>query len=199
MMPEFVSTPNIIRESANGYETIQIEDELLQSREIFLSTVVDAASMDSCIKQLMYLYRADPDAEITLYINSPGGEVQSGLAVFDFLKLISCPIRTVCIGTAASMGALLFLAGDKRVMLPHARILIHDPAPGGGSMEGMKPDEMQEHLNELRKVQQVIVSLITGATGQPEEIILEKTRKDSWFSAEEAVEFGLATEIMKSF
>ena len=190
------NSPCIIRESSRGYDMIRIEDELLQSREIFLTGDVDAESMQSVIKQLIYLYRDDPEKEITVYINSPGGEVQSGLAVFDIMKMIPNPIRTVCIGTAASMGAILFLAGDRRVMMPHAQIMIHDPAPGSGSMEGMKPDEMEERLSDLKKCQKVTVEIISQATGRSEEDVRNKTKKDSFFNADEAISFGLATEIM---
>ena len=190
--------PNIIRETSRGFDAIRIEDELLQSREIFLTDAVDAESMECIIKQLMYLYREDPESEITMYINSPGGEVQSGLAVYDFMKLIQVPIRTVCIGTAASMGAILFLAGEKRVMMPHSRVMIHDPAPGGGSMEGMNPDAMEERLKDLKKIQDVTISIISDTTGKSELEVREKTKKDSYFDAEEAVDFGLATEIITS-
>ena len=197
-MKTFTNIPNIIKESSNGYDAIRIEDELLRSREIFLTDIVDSDSMEAIIKQLMYLHRDNPDEEITLYINSPGGEVQSGLVVYDFMKLIPTPIRTVCIGTAASMGAILFLAGDKRVMMPNSRIMIHDPAPGGGSMAGMKPAEMEETLAALKKCQKVTTDIISKVTGRPEKDVRRKTKKDSFFNAEEAIEFGLATEIMTS-
>ena len=189
-------TPNIIKESSRGYEAIRIEDELLQSREIFFTGVVQSDSMEAVLKQLIYLYRADPEKEITMYINSPGGEVQSGLAVYDLMKMIPTPIRTVCIGTAASMGAILFLAGDKRVMMPNSRIMIHDPAPGGGSMAGMKPAEIVERLEELKKCQKVTIDIISKTTGKTEKAVRGMTRKDSYFNAAEAITFGLATDIM---
>ena len=191
-------TPCIIRESSRGFDAVRIEDALLQSREIFFTGEVDPDSMEALIKQLMYLYRENPEEEITLYINSPGGEVSSGLAVYDFMKMIQAPIRTVCIGTAASMGAILFLAGDSRVMMPNSRIMIHDPAPGGGSMAGMKPAEMEERLEDLKKCQKVTIDIISQTTGRPEKAVRAKTQKDSYFSAAEAVEFGLATDIMTS-
>ena len=189
-------TPNIIKESSRGYEAIRIEDELLQSREIFFTGVVQSDSMEAVLKQLIYLYRADPEKEITMYINSPGGEVQSGLAVYDLMKMIPTPIRTVCIGTAASMGAILFLAGDKRIMMPNSRIMIHDPAPGGGSMAGMKPAEIAERLEELKKCQKVTIDIIAKTTGKTEKAVRGMTRKDSYFNAAEAINFGLATDIM---
>ena len=191
------STPDIIKETARGLDCIRIEDELLTSREIFLTEEVNAETMMSLFKQLMYLSRTEPDKEITLYINTPGGEVSSGMAVYDFLHLTKTPIRTVCVGLAASMGAILFLAGDKREMLPHGQIMIHDPAPGGGSMQGMKPDAMEEQLISLKKAQKTLCEIISQTTGQPMDIVREKTRKDSYFDAQEAVDFGLATSIIE--
>lgn len=188
--------PSIIRETSQGWDRIRIEDEMLRSREIFLVDDVDAASMESLMKQFMYLIREDPDKEITLYINSPGGEVRSGLAVYDFMKLTKTPIRTVCVGMAASMGAILFLAGDKREMLPHSQIMIHDPSMGGGSMQGMKPDELSERLENLKKVKKVLCEVIAETTGNPIKSVQNKTRKDSYFDAQEAVKFGLATAII---
>lgn len=191
------TTPFILKETAKGIEHIRIEDELFKTGELFLTDTVDADSMNSLLKQLMYLEREAPEKEITLYINSPGGEVTSGLAVYDYMKLMRTPIRTVCIGTAASMGAILFLAGDKREMLPHSQLMIHDPAPGGGDMAGMKPAQMEEHLTSLKKVQKLLCEMIAGTAGRTLEEVQEKTCKDSYFDAEEAVKFGLATNIIE--
>ena len=186
---------NIIKESSRGYDCIPIEDELFLRRRIFLTKPVDASTMDSLIKQLLYLSSEEPEKEITIYINSPGGEVQSGLAAYDLLKLIEAPITTVCIGEAASMGAILFLAGDRRVVLPHSSIMIHDPAPGGGNMIGMKPDEMEEKLSKLKRTRDRLCEIIAEATGKPVKQIMKKTCRDSFFTAEEALEYGLATEM----
>lgn len=190
------ATPGIIRESARGIDCIRIEDELMNAREIFLTEEVDAFSMNSLLKQLMYLCRSEPEKEITLYINSPGGEVKSGFAVYDYMTLTDTPIRTVCVGQAASMAAILFLAGDRREMLPHSELMIHDPAPGGGSLQGMKPAELAEKLDSLKKTQRALWEAISKATGRSLEEIRSKTEKDSYFSAEEAVAYGLATAIV---
>lgn len=190
------TTPDILKETARGIDCVRIEDELMCSREIFLTEEVNAGSMNSLLKQLMYLCRTAPEQEITLYINSPGGEVRSGFAVYDYMTLTRTPIRTVCVGQAASMAAILFLAGDKREMLPHSELMIHDPAPGGGSMAGMKPAEMAERLDGLKKTQKALCEAIAKATGKSLKTIQSKTRKDSYFSAEEAVAFGLATAIV---
>ena len=192
----YTGTPCVLRETAGGLERVAIEDELLKSREIFLTEEVTADSMSSLLKQLMFLNRESPDEEITLYINSPGGSVDSGLPVYDYIKAMPAPIKTVCIGLAASMGAILFLAADKREMLPHARLMIHDPSHGAGSLAGMKPAELGEQLAALKKVQKVLCEAIAEATGQTEKWVLNKTKTDTFFTAEEAVKFGLATKII---
>lgn len=188
----------IIKETVRGIDIVDLEDELLQSREIFLTAGVDANTTNELIKQLMYLEREDDEAEITLYINSPGGEVTSGLAVYDYMTLMKAPIRTVSIGTAASMGALLFLAGDKRQMLPHTRIMIHDPSYSNADMSGKKPHEIQHELDKLNETRQIIAQIISEKTGKTLEEVYEVTANDTYYNAEEALKFGLATEIIDS-
>lgn len=197
-MNNFETTPFIIKETARGLQSIRIEDELMRSREIFLVEPVTSDSMNSLMKQLMFLNKEEPDKEITLYINSPGGEVSSGLAVYDYMKLMKAPIRTVCTGIAASMGAILFLAGDKREMLPHTEIMIHDPSFENASISGAKPAEISERLTVLKKTQRVLSEIISETTGKSLKAVQNKTRKDSFFKAEEALEFGLATGIIDS-
>lgn len=138
-MSQFYKEPNVVLESARGFQAISLKDKLLSdSREIFLTEEVNAETCDSLITQLMYLNRAALDQEITLYINSPGGAVSDGLAVYDVMRLLSAPLRTVCLGTCASMGAILFLAGDKREMLEHGRVMVHDPAFGAITVSAVK-------------------------------------------------------------
>ena len=190
--------PNLIKESVRGMEVLTPEDLLFTNREIFLTTEVDSETSNKLIKQLMILEKMNDNAEITLYINSPGGEVVSGLAVYDFIKLMKAPVRTVCIGTAASMGAILFLAGKKREMLEHTRLMIHDPAYGGGDMAGKKPHELQVYVDNLKQIQEITAKIIAEKTGKSLEEIYEKTRDDTYFNADEAIEYGLATGILKS-
>ena len=187
--------PNIIKESSRGFDRVTIEDELFLSRKIFLTEKVDPVSMDSLIKQILFLNEKDPEKEITIYINSPGGEVQSGLAAYDLLCMTKAPVTTVCIGEAASMAAILFLAGKRRIMLPSSTIMIHDPSPGGGSLTGMKPDQIEEKLSGLKKTRDRLCSIISEKTGKTMKQVMKKTCKDSFFTAEEALDFGLATEI----
>lgn len=188
---------NILKETVRGTDCIKIEDELLSRREIFLTEEVNAETSNELIKQLMYLERQDSGKEITLYINSPGGEVISGLAVYDLISLMKSPVRTVCTGTAASMGAILFLAGKKREMLPHTRLMIHDPSFGGGSIGGKKSHELRHELEKLDEVREALAKIIAEKTGRPLEEIYDVTSDDTFYSAEEAITFGLATEIMK--
>lgn len=188
---------NILKETVRGTDCIKIEDELLSRREIFLTEEVNAETSNELIKQLMYLERQDSGKEITLYINSPGGEVISGLAVYDLISLMKSPVRTVCTGTAASMAAILFLAGEKREMLPHTRLMIHDPSFGSGSIGGKKSHELRHELEKLDEVREALAKIIAEKTGRPLEEIYDVTSDDTFYSAEEAITFGLATGIMK--
>lgn len=189
---------NVILESPRGYDVIPINDKLLDSRCLFLTEAVDSASMTELIKQIKYLdSREDAGEEITLFINSPGGNVISGLALYDVLTASRSPIRTVCIGDAASMGAILFLAGDKREMLPHTRLMIHDPSFGSLDVGGKKPHELRQEVESLERVKVILAEIISAKTGKTSEEICKITANDTYFTAEEAIAFGLATDICK--
>lgn len=187
---------NVLKETVRGIDLIPIEDMLLDESKIFLIGEVNPASAGELIKQLMYLNKRGLD-EITLFINSPGGEVISGLAVYDCIKIMKSSVKTVCIGDAASMGAIIFLAGEKREMLPHARILIHDPSYGHLDVSGKKPHEIQRGVDSLNKVRETLAEIISEKTGKKLDEIYEITAEDQYFTAEEAIEFGLATDIFK--
>lgn len=187
---------NILKETVRGLEKVSIEDEMLKNREIFLVGEVNAESSNELIKKLMYLEQEDRESSVTLYINSPGGEVVSGLAVYDYIRLMEAPVNTVCIGTAASMGAILFLAGRERKMLRHTRLMIHDPSYGGGELKGKKPHEIRQELDNLNRVKRTLVGIISERTGKSIKEIDRVTAKDTYYSAEEAVRFGLATKIV---
>ena len=198
-MAYMTNDPCVILESARGFETLYLRDKLLSdSREIFLTQEVHAQSCNSLITQLMYLNRTDPDQEITLYINSPGGLVADGLAVYDVIRLLDAPVRTVCLGTCASMGAILFLAGKKRDIMEHGRIMVHDPAFGGNhEIGGKKPHQIQSELDDLNRCREALARIISERTGKSLPEIYGITANDTYFSAQEAVEFGLATRILK--
>lgn len=187
-------TPLILRETSSGISSYRIEDEMLRQREIQCVGPIDDKAADALCLQLRYLQREDPDAEITLYINSPGGTVQSGLAVYDVMKAVSCPIRTVCLGLAASMGALLFVAGDQRDMLPHSQVMIHDPLtlaqPGGSALE------LKALSDNLMRIRDITGRVIAEHTGKTLEEVLEVTAHDTYYEADEAVAFGLADRVI---
>lgn len=186
--------PNIIRETSEGLNQIPIQDILFQRREVECIGEITEDSVAALILQLRYLHREAPEQEITMYINSPGGEVSSGLALYDVMKAIQCPIRTVCVGTAASMAAILFLSGDKRDMLAHSKVMIHDPLiPGGIGGSALKVDAVARNLMQTR---QIIADIISRHTGKSLEDVLAKTASDSYFDAEQAVEWGLADRII---
>lgn len=186
--------PNIIRETSEGLNQIPIQDILFQRREVECIGEITEDSVAALILQLRYLHHEAPEQEITMYINSPGGEVSSGLALYDVMKAIQCPIRTVCVGTAASMAAILFLSGDKRDMLAHSKVMIHDPLiPGGIGGSALKVDAVARNLMQTR---QTIADIISRHTGKSLEDVLAKTASDSYFDAEQAVEWGLADRII---
>lgn len=187
---------NIIYESVKGISLIPIEDELLKKRCIFLTEDVNAQTTSVILKQLMYLENSEDDGDITLYINSPGGDVASGLAIFDYISLMKKTVNTVCTGTAASMGAILFLAGKKRSMLRHTRIMIHDPSISGGSFAGKKSHEIQRNLDKLNESRENLARIISEKTGKTLDEVYEVTAEDTYYNANEALEFGLATDIL---
>ena len=187
---------NILKETVRGTELIPLEDMLLEESEVFLVGEITPDTSNNLIQKLMYLDSKDL-GEITIYINSPGGEVISGLAVYDYIKIMKSPVRTVTIGDAASMGAIIFLAGEKREMLPHTRILIHDPSYGHLDVSGKKPHEIQRGVDSLNKVRETLAEIISEKTSKSLDEIYGITAEDNYFTAEEAIDFGLATNIFK--
>lgn len=190
----FTYQPQIIRETAEGLNHLDIRDEMLGQRELELMTPVNAESCAAIIRGLLYLQRQDPEAPVTLYINSPGGEVQSGLALYDVMQAVSCPIRTVCLGMAASMGALLFIAGDEREILPHSRVMIHDPLIGEGA--GGSALSVKARADDLMRIRDITAGVIARHSGMSLERVFELTASDTYFEAKEAVEAGLADRII---
>ena len=190
----FLMTPNIIKESSEGTTYCPIQDELFsRHRSVEVVGEITRESVYSLILQLRYLHHADPEKEITMYINSPGGSVTDGLALYDVMEGISCPIRTVCVGMAASMGSLLFAAGNERDILPHAKVMIHDPLTTGIKGNALSVEEASRRLMETREI---TASILAGHTGHTIEEVYEKTKTDSYFSAEEAVAWHLADRII---
>lgn len=193
-MNSIFNSPRIIKESSAGYFDCRIQDEMFANRQIQCLGEINSESVNELILQFQYLYQQDSKKEITMYINSPGGEVSSGLALYDVMKAISCPVRTVCIGTAASMGAVLFASGDKRDILPHGRVMIHDPLIAGGV--GGSALQIKSISEDLLNTREIIGKILAEHTHKSLEEIYEKTARDTFFYAEEAVKFGLADNII---
>lgn len=194
-MDLYLMTPHIIKESSEGTTYCPIQDELFNTRRsVEVVGEITRESVYSLILQLRYLHQAGPEKEITMYINSPGGSVADGLALYDVMEGISCPVHTVCVGMAASMGALLFAAGDTRDMLPHATVMIHDPLTTGIQGSALSVEEASKRLMETREI---TASILSKHTGHSMEEVYEKTRRDSYFNAQEAVDWHLADRIIK--
>ena len=185
-------------ETVKGTSPFALEDLMMNSRQLWLTCPINADSMNELLKQLMYLEQQKPGEEITLYINSLGGEVLSGLTVYDYMRMMQSPVRTVCTGTAASMASILFLAGEKREMFPHSQLMIHDPSYSSADFSGMKPDEIELYLNSLKETRKTLVEIISERSKLSDEEVLNKTRCDTYLNAEEALRLGLATQIIKS-
>ncbi len=184
---------NTIVETSRGLQPIDLNDRMFQRRVIYFSEEVTRESCRELNMQLMMLETEHPGQRIVLYIDSPGGSVDSGLAVYDTIRLISSPVTTVVMGMAASMGSLIFLAGENRIMLPNSRLLIHDPyIPSGTSG---KPLLLQEELEKLMKMREKTAKIIAERTGQTLEWVYERTKSDYVMDACEALSCGAATAI----
>ena len=186
--------PTIIRETSEGMARIPIADVMLQRREIWLTGEITSELADAIIAQILHLDAEAPGEEITLYIDSPGGSVTAGLAIYDVMQAVSAQIRTVCIGTAASMAAVLFAAGDRREILMHGEVMIHDPLVSSGiSGSALAVQDKSDRLMAKRKV---LCGILAQHTGKIIKQIYKVTAKDSWYGAEEAVAFGLADTVI---
>ncbi len=192
---------NIIVESVRGPQLIPIDDMLLKQRKIFLVGTVDDESVNALIKKLLYLESVDDTAPVHLFINSPGGSVSDGLALYDTISLMKAPVTAVVTGIAASMGSIIMLACDKerRLMLPNSRIMIHDASFGGKrDMSGLKPHEIQQELDQLTQVNDRLVSILAKRCGRTVREVAKVTKSDSYFDAPAAIKFGLASSIIDS-
>ena len=187
--------PAIIRETSEGTARIPIADMMFQRREVWLTGEITSEVADAVISQILHLDAEDPDAEITMYIDSPGGSVTAGLSIYDVMQAVSADIHTVCVGTAASMAAVLFAAGDRREILRHGEVMIHDPLVSGGiSGSALTVQDKSDRLMAKRKV---LSGILAEHTGKSVKQIYKVTAKDTYFGAEEAVAFGLADSIVE--
>ena len=187
--------PTIIRETSEGTARIPIADIMFQRREIWLTGEITSEVADAVIAQILHLDAEDPDAEITLYIDSPGGSVTAGLSIYDVMQAVSADIHTVCVGTAASMAAVLFAAGDRREILRHGEVMIHDPLVSGGISGSALT--VQDKSNRLMDKRKLLCGILAEHTGKSVKQIYKVTAKDTYFGAEEAVAFGLADAVIE--
>ena len=188
--------PHVVETTHRGERTWDIFSRLLKDRIVFLGSAVDDDVANIIIAQFLFLESEDPDKDIQLYINSPGGVVTAGLAVYDTMRYVRCPVSTICIGQAASMAAVLLGAGEKgrRYGLPHSRVLLHQPM---GGARGQATD-IEIQAREIRHLKDLIVDILVKATGQSSERITKDIDRDFYMGAEEAKKYGLVDEIFES-
>ena len=186
--------PTVIEQSARGERAFDIYSRLLRERIIFLGTDVSDASANLIVAQMLYLESDDPEKDIYLYINSPGGSVYSGMAIYDTMQHIQPDVSTICVGLAASMGAFLLASGakGKRMALPHARIMIHQPL---GGAQGQATD-IEIQAKEILYIKENLNQLLVNHTGQPIERIERDTDRDFFMSPEEACEYGIVDRVV---
>lgn len=192
--------PYVIEQSARGERSYDIFSRLLKDRIIFLGEDVNATSAGLVVAQLLFLESEDPDKEIDLYINSPGGSITDGMAIVDTMNYIKCPVSTICVGMAASMGSVLLASGEKgkRFATPNSEILIHQPLIGGqgGGISG-QATEIKIHADHMIRTREKLNKLLSEKTGQPIEVIEKDTERDHYMTAEEALKYGLIDGIME--
>lgn len=186
--------PMVVENSSRGERAYDIYSRLLKERIIFLGGPIDDSVANVVVAQMLFLESEDPDKDIHLYINSPGGVVTAGLAIYDTMQYIKPDVSTICIGQAASMGSILLTAGEKgkRYALPHARIMIHQPL---GGAQGQSTD-IQIQAKEILRLREVGNHILARHTGQDEKKINVDTERDNFMSAEEAKEYGLIDEVV---
>ena len=186
--------PYVVEQTSRGERSYDIFSRLLNDRIVFLSGEVDANSASLIVAQMLYLEAQDPDKDIQFYINSPGGSVTDGMAIYDTMQYIKCDVSTICIGMAASMGAFLLSSGTKgkRIALPNAEIMIHQPL---GGTQGQTTD-MQIHVERMLRIKKHLNEILATNTGKPLETICADTERDNFMSAEEAKEYGLVDKVI---
>ena len=189
--------PYVIEQTAKGERSYDIFSRLLKDRIIFLGEDVNSTTASLVIAQLLFLESEDPDREISLYINSPGGSITDGMGIVDTMNYIKCPVSTICVGLAASFGAVLLANGEKgkRFATPNAEILIHQPLIGGNGIAG-QTTEIKIQAEHMIKTRAKLNKLLSDKTGQSIETIERDTERDHWMTAEEALEYGLIDGIM---
>ena len=187
--------PMVVEQEGRGERSYDIYSRLLNDLIIFLSDEVNDVTASLVVAQLLYLEAKDPEKDICLYINSPGGSITAGMAIYDTMNFIKCDVSTICVGMAASMGAFLLAAGakGKRLALPNSEIMIHQPL---GGMQGQATD-IKIHADRIIKMRETLNSILAEKTGKPIEIIEKDTDRDNFMSAKEAMEYGLIDKVIE--
>jgi ATP-dependent Clp protease protease subunit len=186
----------VIEQTSRGERSFDIYSRLLNERIIFIGQPIDDQIANLAVAQLLHLQSDDPDKDISMYINSPGGVVYSGLAIYDTMQYVKCDVQTICFGMAMSMGSLLLAGGapGKRLVLPNARVLIHQPS---GGFQGQSTD-VEIHAREILELRSRVDEIYARHTGQTVERVHDDMERDRYFTAEEAVEYGLADRIIET-
>lgn len=187
--------PYVVEQTSRGERSYDIFSRLLNDRIIMLSDEVNDVTASLVVAQLIYLEGQDPDKDIHLYINSPGGSISAGMAIYDTMNFIKCDVSTICIGMAASMGSFLFAAGTKgkRLILPNSEIMIHQPS---GGAQGQATD-ISIHANHILRVKDKLNQILSERTGQPLEVVKRDTERDNFMTAQEALEYGLIDKVIE--
>lgn len=190
--------PYVIEQTSKGERSYDIYSRLLKDRIIILGQQVTDELANSIIAQILFLEVDNPEKDIHLYINSPGGSVTAGLAIYDMMQFVKCDVATYCLGMAASMGSLLLTAGTagKRYCMPHGRIMIHQPLIAGGGLSGQVTD-IEIHTNELVKTKKKLTDIYVKHTGQQYDFLHKAMERDNYMSAEEAKKFGLIDHVVE--
>lgn len=190
--------PMVVEQTNRGERSYDIYSRLLKDRIIFLGGGIDDDVANLVVAQMLFLEAEDPEKDINLYINSPGGSITAGMAIYDTMQYIRSDVRTICIGMAASMGSFLLAAGakGKRVALPNSEVLIHQPLIGGHGLSG-QATEIEIHTKHLLKTRSIMNKILAEKTGQPLEKIEHDTDRDYYMSAEEAKEYGLVDQVLE--
>ena len=185
--------PYVVQQTSRGERSYDIFSRLLDDRIIFLSEEVNDTTASLVVAQMLYLEAKDPDKDIQFYINSPGGSVTAGMAIYDTMQYIKCDVSTICIGMAASMGAFLLSSGakGKRIALPNAEVMIHQPSAG---TQG-KVTDMEIDVEHVLRIKRHLNELLARNTGKPLEQVAADTERDHWLTAEEAKEYGLIDQV----
>ena len=188
--------PMVVEQTNRGERSFDIYSRLLEDRIVFLCDEVNDVTASLVVAQLLYLESVDNEKDIYLYINSPGGSISAGMAIYDTMNYIKCDVSTICIGMAASMGAFLLAAGakGKRKALPNSEVMIHQPL---GGMQGQASD-IKIHADHIIAIRKKMNDLLSKMTGQPIDVIVRDTDRDNYFTAEEAKEYGLIDEVVQN-